>query len=147
MSFGGFERGRAPAQPMAEINVTPLVDVMLVLLVIFIIAAPLLARALRLDLPRADAPPAAVQPQTIQLTLDATGSLHWNQQPIRAEDLPSRLAAAANESPQAELQLGADKAVRFEHVAAVLAAAQKAGLMRIGFVTEPPAAANTGATP
>ncbi len=146
MSFGGFERGRAASTPMAEINVTPLVDVMLVLLVIFIIAAPLLARALKLDLPQADAPPAAAQAQTIQLSLDAAGSLHWNARPISAEELASGLAAAARESPQPELHLGADKAVRYEHVAAVLAAAQKAGLARIGFVTEPPTAPR-GATP
>ena len=140
MAFGGFERGHAPAQPMAEINVTPLVDVMLVLLVIFIITAPLLARALKLDLPQADAPPALVQPQTIQLTIDASGSLRWNSEALTSEELASRLAAAARETPQPELHLGADRAVRYEHVAAVLAAAQKAGLKQIGFVTEPPTA-------
>ena len=146
MAFGGFERGHAPAQPMAEINVTPLVDVMLVLLVIFIITAPLLARALKLDLPQADAPPAVVQPQTIQLTIDAAGSLSWNAEPVTVDELADRLAAAARQSPQPELHLGADRAVRYEHVATVLAAAQKAGLKQIGFVTEPPAAAK-GATP
>jgi len=145
MAFGGFDRGRAPAQPMAEINVTPLVDVMLVLLVIFIISAPLLARALKLDLPQADAPPALVQPQTIQLSIDAAGSLRWNAEPVAAEELARRLAAAAGETPQPELHLGADKAVRYEHVAAVLAVAQKAGLKQIAFVTEPPAA--KGASP
>ena len=146
MAFGGFERGHAPAQPMAEINVTPLVDVMLVLLVIFIITAPLLARALKLDLPQLDAPPAAVQPQTIQLAIDAGGGLRWNADPVTSDELAARLAAAARESPQPELHLGADKAVRYEHVAAVLAAAQKAGMKQIGFVTEPPPAAK-GATP
>jgi len=146
MAFGGFERGHAPAQPMAEINVTPLVDVMLVLLVIFIITAPLLARALKLDLPQADAPPALVQPQTIQLTIDASGSLRWNGEPLENEELASRLAAAARQTPPPELHLGADRAVRYEHVAAVLAAAQKAGLRQIGFVTEPPTATK-GANP
>ena len=146
MAFGGFERGHAPAQPMAEINVTPLVDVMLVLLVIFIITAPLLARALKLDLPQADAPPALVQPQTIQLTIDASGSLRWNDEPLKNEELASRLAAAARQTPPPELHLGADRAVRYEHVAAVLAAAQKAGLRQIGFVTEPPTATK-GANP
>jgi biopolymer transport protein ExbD len=145
MSFGGFERGHAPAQPMAEINVTPLVDVMLVLLVIFIITAPLLARALKVDLPQADAPPAIVQAQTIQLTIDASGGLRWNSEPLAAEELGARLAAAARETPQPELHLGADKAVRYEHVATVLAAAQKAGLTQIGFLTEPLAA--KGANP
>ncbi len=145
MSFGGFERGQAPDQPMAEINVTPLVDVMLVLLVIFIITAPLLARALKLDLPQAEAPSAAVTAQTIQLTIDAAGSLRWNAEPLAREELDARLAAAARETPQPELHLGADRAVRYEHVAAVLAAAQKAGLKQIGFVTEPPA--TQGANP
>jgi len=146
MAFGGFEQGRAPAQPMAEINVTPLVDVMLVLLVIFIITAPLLARALKLDLPQVDAPPAAVQAQTIQLTIDAGGNLRWNNEPLAASELAARLATAARQSPQPELLLGADRAVRFEHVAAVLSAAQKAGLTRLGFITEPPPVAQ-GATP
>ncbi len=146
MAFGGFEQGRAPAQPMAEINVTPLVDVMLVLLVIFIITAPLLARALKVDLPQADAPPAEVQAHTIQLTIDAGGSLRWNNEPLAAGDLAARLESAAQQSPQPELHLGADRAVRYEHVAAVLAAAQKAGLTRLGFITEPPPAAQ-GATP
>jgi biopolymer transport protein ExbD len=146
MAFGGFERSRAPAQPMAEINVTPLVDVMLVLLVIFIITAPLLARALKLDLPRLDAPPAATQPQTIQLTIDAAGSLGWNTESLSADELAARLAAAARETPQPELHLGADRAARYEYVAAVLAAAQKAGVKQIGFVTEP-APATKGANP
>jgi biopolymer transport protein ExbD len=146
MAFGGFEQGRAPAQPMAEINVTPLVDVMLVLLVIFIITAPLLARALKVDLPQADAPPAAVQAHTIQLTIDAGGALRWNNEPLAASDLAARLASAAQQSPQPELLLGADRAARYEHVAAVLAAAQKAGLTRLGFVTEPPPPSQ-GATP
>jgi biopolymer transport protein ExbD len=140
MAFGGFERGHAPAQPMAEINVTPLVDVMLVLLVIFIITAPLLARALKLDLPQIDAPPAAMQAQTIQLTVDAAGGLRWNGEPLAGEALAGRLAQAATAAPQPELHLGADRAARYEHVAAVLAAAQRAGIRQIGFVTEPPAA-------
>jgi biopolymer transport protein ExbD len=146
MAFGGFERGQAPAQPMAEINVTPLVDVMLVLLVIFIITAPLLARALKLDLPQVDAPPAAVQPQTIQLTIDAAGGLRWNGEVLEHNALPERLAQAAKTAPQPELHLGADRAARYEYVAAVLAAAQKAGMKQIGFVTEPPPAAK-GANP
>jgi biopolymer transport protein ExbD len=145
MAFGGFERGHAPAQPMAEINVTPLVDVMLVLLVIFIITAPLLSRALKLDLPQADAPPAIVQAETIQLTIDAEGNLRWNAQPVTREELAARLTAAAAQSPQPELHLGADRAVRYEFVAAVLSAAQTAGLKQVGFVTEPPPA--KGATP
>ncbi len=141
----GARNGRSRYRPMAEINVTPLVDVMLVLLVIFIITAPLLARALKLDLPQAEAPPAVVQPQTIQLVVDAAGAMRWNGEPIGSDELAARLAKAAAQSPQPEVHLGADRAVRYEHVAAVLAAAQKAGLKQLAFVTEPPAA--RGATP
>lgn len=143
MAIGSFNERPAP---MAEINVVPLVDVMLVLLVIFIITAPLLARALKLDLPQVDAPPAAVQPQTIQLTIDASGGLRWNGEHLAGDELAGRLATAARATPQPDLHLGADKAARYEHVAAVLAAAQKAGLKQIGFVTEPPPAA-PGAIP
>jgi len=145
MAFGGFERGQSAGQPMAEINVTPLVDVMLVLLVIFIITAPLLARALKLDLPQVDAPPAAVQPNTIRIGIEADGTLRVDGEAIGAEALVARLEAAAKVSPPPEVHLAADKAARYEFVAAVLGAAQKAGLKQIGFVTDapPPAAGAT----
>jgi biopolymer transport protein ExbD len=138
VSFGGFERGQAPSQPMAEINVTPLVDVMLVLLVIFIIAAPLLAYALRLDLPDVKAPPVTTRVEAIKIAIDGQGKIFWNNDPVDANDLAARLKAAATKTPQPELHLRADKAARFERVAEVMAAAQDAGLSKIGFVTEPP---------
>jgi biopolymer transport protein ExbD len=141
MSFGGFERGTSPSQPMAEINVTPLVDVMLVLLVIFIITAPLLSYAIKLDLPEAKAPAASAASDAIKLSIGADGRLFWNDEPLDEGELAARLAAAARRSPQPELHLRADKATRYERVAAVMSAAQEAGLARIGFVTEPPQAA------
>ncbi|HTT09532.1 MAG TPA: biopolymer transporter ExbD [Burkholderiaceae bacterium] len=137
MSFGGFERGLAPSQPMAEINVTPLVDVMLVLLVIFIITAPLLAYAIRLDLPDVKAAPVNTRTEAIKISIDADGRVFWNADLVDAKDLAARLAAAAAKSPPPDLHLRADKAARFERVAEVMAAAQDAGLTRIGFVTEP----------
>jgi biopolymer transport protein ExbD len=139
MSFGGFERGQSPSQPMAEINVTPLVDVMLVLLVIFIITAPLLAYAIRLDLPDVKAPPVTGRTEAIKLSIDADGRVFWNADLVDAKDLAARLTAAARKTPQPDLHLRADKATRFERVAEVMAAAQDAGLSKIGFVTEPPA--------
>jgi biopolymer transport protein ExbD len=134
---------------MAEINVTPLVDVMLVLLVIFIITAPLLAYAIRLDLPDVKAPPVASRSEAIKLSIDADGRVFWNADLVDAGDLAARLAAAAAKKPQPDLHLRADKATRFERVAEVMAAAQEAGLTRIGFVTEPPRAPDSGkaATP
>jgi biopolymer transport protein ExbD len=139
VAFGGFERGQAPSQPMAEINVTPLVDVMLVLLVIFIITAPLLAYAIRLDLPDVKAPPVVSRSEAIKVSIDADGRVFWNSDQVEAGDLAVRLAAAAARSPQPDLHLRADKGTRFERVAEVMAAAQDAGLTKIGFVTEPPA--------
>lgn len=139
MAFGGFERGQAPSQPMAEINVTPLVDVMLVLLVIFIITAPLLAYAIRLDLPDVKAAPVASRSEAIKVSIDAEGRVFWNTDQVDAKDLAARMAAAAARSPQPDLHLRADKATRFERIAEVMGAAQDAGLTKIGFVTEPPA--------
>jgi biopolymer transport protein ExbD len=141
MSFGGFERGRSPSQPMAEINVTPLVDVMLVLLVIFIITAPLLAYAIKLDLPDAQAPPASTRLDAVKLSIDADGRLYWDADTIDESELGERLAAAARRVPQPELHLRADRDTRYEQLARVMSAAQQAGLTRIGFVTEPAAAA------
>ncbi len=145
MSFGGLDHGSmrdAPSSaPMADINMTPLIDVMLVLLVIFILTAPLLTHAIRLDLPRAASAAAADTPQTITVALDAAGKLYWNDAPtpITQAELQTRLNAAARsgaaEAP--ELHLRADQAVPYRAVAAVMAAAQQAGLDRIGFVTAP----------
>ena len=148
MSFGGFERGQSPTQPMAEINVTPLVDVMLVLLVIFIITAPLLASAIKLDLPDVKAAPAAARPDTVRIAIDADGRYYWNDQLVEDAALPQRLAEAARAQPQPELHLRADRDTRYDRLARLMAAAQDAGLTRIGFVTDPPqepAAPPTGA--
>jgi biopolymer transport protein ExbD len=130
MAFGGFERGAAPSQPMAEINVTPLVDVMLVLLVIFMIAAPLLASAIRLELPAEQA-----------AAIGADGGVYWNAEAIDDATLTQRLQAAARRTPAPELHLRADRATRYERIARVMTAAQAAGLTRIGFVTDPRGAA------
>jgi biopolymer transport protein ExbD len=137
MSFGGFERGQAPAQPMSEINVTPLVDVMLVLLVIFIITAPLLAYAIRLDLPEAKAPAVPGNAQTVKLSVDAEGRTYWDTQLVSPAELESRLQEAARRTPQPELHLRADKATRYEVLARIMSTAQTAGLVKMGFVTDP----------
>jgi len=139
MAFGGLEKKRDSA-PMAEINMTPLIDVMLVLLVIFIITAPLFTHAIRLDLPQVAAEPVQQTPQTVTLSIDAVGKLYWNAQPISLDELRARFTAAgkAPESQQPELQLRAARETRYEVIAQVMGAAQQAGLARIGFVTEPP---------
>jgi biopolymer transport protein ExbD len=143
MSFGGFNDNPHSA-PMAEINVTPMVDVMLVLLVIFIISAPLFTHALQLDLPSAQSAPAPEKPQTVTIGIDAAGKLYWQDQPVTLEQLNARMIEAAARQPQPEVQLRADKATRYETIADVMSAAQGNGLLKLGFVTDPkPKSANT----
>ena len=140
MAFGGFDNNRQGA-PMADINVTPMVDVMLVLLVIFIITAPLLTHAVKIDLPNAKSAPAPEKPETIALSIDGAGKLFWNDAPIDTTELDTRLVKAAQQQPQPEVQLRADKATRYELIAQVMSAAQGNGMTKLGFVTEPKAAA------
>jgi len=136
MSFGGFNDNHQ-AGPMAEINVTPMVDVMLVLLVIFILSAPLFTHSLQLDLPTAKSAPAPEKPQTVSVAIDAAGKLYWQDQAVTLEELTRRMAEAAGKKPQPEVQLRADKATRYEVIADVMSAAQSNGLNKLGFVTDP----------
>lgn len=135
MAFGSFDESSS-GQPMAEINTTPLVDVMLVLLVIFIITAPLFHQAVAIDLPQVAATKIEDKPLVIQLALDADGQLFWNGEAVSREELDQRFAAAAAGQP--ELHLRADRGVRYEKVADVMAAAQRANIVKIAFVTQPP---------
>jgi biopolymer transport protein ExbD len=122
---------------MNEINMTPLVDVMLVLLIIFIITVPVMKHAVNIDLPRASNVVQDAKPETIRLSVDAKGAYYWNEAPLADADLGPQLSAAAVKQPQPELHIRGDKAVRYERVAQVMAAAQQAGLKKIGFITEP----------
>lgn len=142
MAFGGLEKKRDSA-PMAEINMTPLIDVMLVLLVIFIITAPLFTHAIRLDLPKVAADAVQQTPQTVTLSIDAAGKVYWNAQPVSLDELRKRFTDAGKqpEAQQPELQLRAARETRYDVIAQVMGAAQQAGLARLGFVTEPPPAA------
>lgn len=122
---------------MNEINMTPLVDVMLVLLIIFIITVPVMKHAVNIDLPRATNEREETTPQTIQLSVAADGSYFWNQEKIDDATMVSRLAAEGARDPQPELHIRGDKDVRYERVATAMAAAQKAGVRKIGFITDP----------
>jgi len=124
---------------MNEINMTPLVDVMLVLLIIFIITVPVMKHSVNVDLPRATSTPQDAKPDTIRLSVDAQGRYFWNETPITEDDLLPRLQAEARREPQPELHLRGDRDARYERVAQALAAAQRSGLRKIGFVTEPKA--------
>jgi biopolymer transport protein TolR len=136
MAFGRLERSQGP-QPMSDINMTPLVDVMLVLVVIFIITAPLLASSIRLDLPHTAAAKPTDAPKFVTVTLDKDGRTFLDDKPLAAEQLAQRLAEAGRQNPELEVQLRADQAVPYGRVVEVMGAAQKAGLNRIGFVADP----------
>ena len=134
MAFGTQDEAD---EVMNEINMTPLVDVMLVLLIIFIITVPVMQHAVAIDLPRASSQPEAQKPETIRLSVDASGAYFWNDAPVSDAELNLQLAAAAARTPQPELHIRADKAVRYERVAHAMAAAQRSGVHKIGFITEP----------
>ncbi|OYT89239.1 MAG: biopolymer transporter ExbD [Burkholderiales bacterium PBB6] len=134
MAFGRLERHRAQA-PMSDINMTPLIDVMLVLLVIFMIAAPLMTSKLKLDLPKANGAPTQTPKQPLRLGLDAEGTLYLGDERITADELATRAAAAAKTDPTTEVQLRADVKVPYGRVAELIGQLQAAGLSRIGFIT------------
>jgi biopolymer transport protein ExbD len=138
MAFGGFSRGGDSA-PMAEINMIPLIDVMLVLLVIFIITAPLLTHSVKIDLPKAASNPTLTKPDNIQLAVQADGAIYWNGEHVDLATMSSRMADAAKLKPQPELHIRADATTEYQKVATVMSAAARAGLTRIGFITDPKA--------
>jgi biopolymer transport protein ExbD len=133
MSFGSFNEGGNA--PMADINTTPLVDVMLVLLVIFIITAPLFHQAIPIDLPRVSSTKLDDKPEVIQLAINADGIAYWNGVAVHRNALDARFAEAGVRQP--ELHLRADREARYEAVADVMAAAQRNGIVKIAFVTQP----------
>jgi biopolymer transport protein ExbD/biopolymer transport protein TolR len=138
MAFGRLERNAGPA-PMSDINMTPLIDVMLVLLVIFIITAPLMTSSLKLDLPKTDAGTPSAAPSFIAVSIEASGALFFGDEALTREQLERRVGAAAKANPLLEVQLRADRKVPYGQVAELIGLVQKAGLTRIGFVTEAPA--------
>ncbi len=139
MAFGRLQRS-AGSTPMSDINMTPLIDVMLVLLVIFMITAPLMTSSLKLDLPKTDGGQPNDAPQFISVALDPQGQLFFGEEKLDAATFEARVLEAAKKNPKTEVQLRADKGVPYGRVAELIAMVQKAGLSRIGFVTEAPAA-------
>lgn len=126
-------------QPMSEINTTPLVDVMLVLLVIFIITAPLLTHAVKIDLPQATSQPIEDKPEIVSIAINESGQLFWNDVPLVQDELKQKLLQIADVKPQPELQIRADKATRYQILAEMMAEAQNAGVTKLGFVSNPKA--------
>ncbi len=136
MAFGSFD-DEAGDRPIAQINMIPLIDVMLVLLVIFIITAPLLTHSVKIDLPKASSNPNITRIDNVQLAIDGSGAVFWNGETVDRAELGRRLAASAALAPQPELHIRADRTTQYQRIAEVLSDAARAGLVRIGFVTEP----------
>jgi biopolymer transport protein ExbD len=142
-SSGGGNDGRftADTPPMSEINVTPMVDVMLVLLIIFMITAPLITHKIAIDLPQAAATKNPDKPDIVTLSIDADGKMYWNDQPVTEDEWKVRVRSSALKNPQPELHLRAEKTTQYQKLAEVMADAQGAGMAKIGFVTNPKAKA------
>ena len=139
MSFGRLEKP-VGNRPMSEINVTPLVDVMLVLLVIFIITAPLMTSQLDLELPKTPAPVVERAQESdafVAIAIDAQGQIYWDDTKVDEEGLRVRLTQTGKANPVTELRLRADTAVPYGQVVRLIAMAQTAGLSRIGFLADP----------
>lgn len=134
----GFRFDDHDDAPMSEINVTPLVDVMLVLLIIFMITVPVMKQAVHIQLPQASSQPMDPKPQAVRLTVDAQGRYLLDNARVSLDDLRQRLSLLAAREPQPALHIWADRQARYEAVAQGLSAAQRAGLQKVGFVTEPP---------
>jgi biopolymer transport protein ExbD len=139
MAFASFDSKRASA-PMSDINMVPLIDVMLVLLVIFIITAPLLTQAVKLELPKASSQVNDLRPEKIEFAIDAAGLLYWNGATVSRTEARQRFLLEGKKQPQPEVHLRADQAVAYRFVAQALADASKAGLTKVGFISEPDAA-------
>ncbi len=144
MAFGRLQRS-GTSQPMSDINMTPLIDVMLVLLVIFIITAPLMSASLRLDLPKTTGAQASSAVQFVTVAVDAQGQLFWGDEPQTEAQLAARVRASAIRNPATEVQLRADQRVPYGRIAELIGLVQAAGLSRIGFVTETAGSANGSA--
>lgn len=138
MAFASLDGGD-DNEPLAEINMVPLIDVMLVLLIIFMVTAPLLTHAVKVDLPKAASTANLTKPDNVQLAIDANGQLFWNGETLSSEQFAEHLKAAATLQPQPELHIRAERTTPYEKVAQVMSEAARQGLVRIGFVTDPTA--------
>ena len=135
MAFASFDAKHAGA-PMAEINMVPLIDVMLVLLVIFIVTAPLLTQAVKLELPKATSQVNDLRPEKVEFAIDAAGAFYWNGEAVSRVEAQKRFASEGKKPVQPEVHLRADQGVAYRFVAQTLADASKAGLTKVGFISE-----------
>ena len=146
MAFGSFD-SKSPTHTMSEINMVPLIDVMLVLLVIFIITAPLLSHSIQINIPQATAEPVEQEPRVVDLAIDRDGIMYWNDQRMEPEDVAQQMMVEGRMDPQPDVRIRADQDTRYSVLAQVMADARKAGLKRLGFVTRPGQADAPGVPP
>jgi biopolymer transport protein ExbD len=146
MAFGSFD-SKAESHTLSEINMVPLIDVMMVLLVIFMITAPLLSHSIKINIPQANSQPVENRPKSIDLAIDAHGRLFWNEQAIKDDQLSIRLAEQARLDPQPELRIRADLDTRYQVLARIMSRAKEAGIRRMGFITRPDANVGPPAAP
>lgn len=135
MAFGSMDDNQG--EVMSEINMTPLVDVMLVLLIIFIITVPVLTHSVTVELPQASQQKTELQPHSVALSIDADGHIRWNEQPLTLAELKQRLQLAAGDTPQPDIHIHGDRRAAYDHVLQVMAAVQQSGISKLGFVTDP----------
>ena len=136
MAFASFNN-RCAGAPLADINMVPLIDVMLVLLVIFIVTAPLLTHAVKLDLPKVSSTANPAQPEKIEFAIDAAGARYWNGEPVSRAEAARRFGVEGQRQPQPEVHLRADQSLAYRFVVETLADASRAGLSKVGFVSDP----------
>ena len=145
MAFGSFDQNNSSSHTVSEINMVPLIDVMLVLLVIFIITAPLLSHSININLPQVSGQPIETEPKVIDLAVDENGQVFWNEETVSLEALQAKFEVESKQDPQPDLRIRADLNTRYEVLAEVMSSARKGGMKRIGFVTRPNPDAQGGA--
>jgi len=124
-------------KPMSEINTTPLVDVMLVLLIIFLITIPVITQSVKVDLPKAANIPTQTKPENINIAVDKDGNVYWNTMLVDQQQLLDRLRAVATQDPQPEVHVRGDRETKYEHIGRVIVLAQRSNILKVGFITEP----------
>lgn len=138
-SFGGFSSNRQQMGTVSEINMIPLIDVMLVLLIIFMITAPLFTHSIKIDVPRVSSQATEQDPESIDLAIKATGEMYWNNEPVDMDGLGDKMRqlVVAQEDNVINLRIRADGETHYEHIAQIMAAARNTGVKRLGFITTP----------
>ena len=124
-------------KPMSEINTTPLVDVMLVLLIIFLITIPVITQSVKVELPKAANIPTQTKPENINIAVDKEGNVYWNTMLVDQQQLLDRLHAVATQNPQPEVHVRGDRETQYEHIGRVIVLCQRSNILKVGFITEP----------